>query len=123
MEWANEEGNWWVRAETLNQWVKEAMTDWKAQTPTSYVGQLLNLGIEEVYDMVVNKKLTKKQLWDYFDQWAWGRAQNKLGKNMLELVRSKEWQEMVRIQKEREKTGWTAPYEEMEEGEVPEGGD
>ncbi|KAG8783510.1 hypothetical protein FRC12_019643 [Ceratobasidium sp. 428] len=116
MEWANEEGNWWVRAETLNQWVKEAMTDWKKQVPTLYAGEIWQLGNEEVYDLVVKKKLCKKQFWDYLDQYTWDRAQFELDWNMTELVRSKEWQEMVEYQKAKE---WG---ELMEEGEVLEEG-
>ncbi|KAG8725232.1 hypothetical protein FRC09_005317 [Ceratobasidium sp. 395] len=100
MEWANEEGNWWVRAETLNQWVSEVMWDWKKKTPASYVGEVETLEKGEVYDLVVDKKLCKKQFSDYLDQYAWDCAQEGLDRDMRELAR---------------KEGW-------EEGEVPEGG-
>ena len=73
-------------------WAEEKVEDWKAAVPASYGGLVKDIPQSEIYDLVVNKKITKWQFWDWLDQRTWDMANDQLKKDMENLLEEEgEW--------------------------------
>lgn len=81
IRWADN-GRWWIKHETVQNWMEDAIRECKTQVPASYHRTITHLSTEEVYNLTIMKKLSKKQFLEWVDQKAWDNANNRLEDDM-----------------------------------------
>ena len=111
VEWENERFK--VSWETIGKWIGDAKEEWKSQVPESYAGQITSCDMDEVWDLIISRSMTKEQFGEWLDQRAWDNAQVRLEEDM-EVLRNaaeptcvgcsnKEWEEFMAKQEEEER--------------------
>lgn len=84
VKWA-EDGRWWIDMDEAKRWTNEAIEEWKKSLPISYHGLVTSLIDVEVYDRIVEKRLTKSDFKEWVDQVVWDSANANLEEDMEEL--------------------------------------
>ena len=111
VKWENKRFN--VSWETIGKWIGDAKEEWKAQVPASYAGQITSCDMDEVWDLMISRSMTKEQFGEWLDQRAWDNAQDQLEEDMEELrvvgepacvdCSNREWEEFMDKQEQEEK--------------------
>lgn len=68
-----------VEWDEVNNWMRKAREEWKGQVPSYYNGVLSQLDLDELWELVITRSLTKDQFCEWLNQRAWDRANEMLG--------------------------------------------
>ncbi len=80
-----DDGDWEVECGTLGDVVDDHLEEWEAQVPEAYWGPVRDLSRSQVFDLILQKNMTKEQFWEYLDHRAWTRANLRLEQDMETL--------------------------------------
>jgi hypothetical protein len=76
VEWETE--GMGVKWETIGEWVRQAKDEWKKQVPEVYVGAITGCDMDEVWDLILARKMSKDQFGEWLDQRAWDNEQRRM---------------------------------------------
>lgn len=63
-----------VEWETVKGWMEEAKEEWKKAVPESYAGRISDVDMDEAWELLTHRKMTKEQFGEWLDQRAWDKA-------------------------------------------------
>jgi hypothetical protein len=72
--------------ELVNDWMEKAREEWKTLVPESYAGVIKDCDMNEVWDLMINRQMTKDQFMEWLDQRAWDNANAATKEDPKEMV-------------------------------------
>ncbi|QRW15547.1 Vegetative incompatibility protein HET-E-1 [Rhizoctonia solani] len=77
---------WWIPISTVREWLATEIENWKNKLPSGLGGYVDNLTPEDVYYMILERKMSIEDLHDWLKQWAMQAAQNDLSRSISNLA-------------------------------------
>ncbi|KAG8735067.1 hypothetical protein FRC10_011018 [Ceratobasidium sp. 414] len=72
LEW-KADGTWWVWTDRMQEWIANAVWEWRAKTPEMYHNLIKELTRDQVANLLFRKGMSKGQFFEWLDHYSWNQ--------------------------------------------------